>query len=331
MTRRAACAVSALCVLSACGDSILDAGSDRPHGPLPVDERNPIILANDGPRDNWDGEFAMVFASRGKIDLLAIIVNTAPYYPLIEDNVQGWRDMVKSARASGMRNIPDPTGSIGPILQRPANGDVSATEPNHSEGARLIIDAAHRLSQPLRPVVVATGGRLTDIADAYLLDPTIADQVVVVASLGQSAPDGSSAVMGEPNGQIDPWADEIVARKFRYVQVNAYYAQQDDIPIARTAELPANPFGAWIASKLADILPMLVATDQNSIVACAFPDFALNVVRMSEAGAGPPPAGTWPTLSPNSGGPSWVVTRGNNALATARFWEGLKDPMTYGR
>jgi hypothetical protein len=318
-------------VLSACGGSILDAGSDRLHGPLPVDERNPIILANDGPRDNWDGEFAMVLASRGKIDLLAIIVNTAPYYPLIEDNVQGWRDMVKAARASGMRNIPDPTTSVGPILQRPANSDVSVTEPNHSEGARLIIDAAHRLSQPLRPVVVATGGRLTDIADAYLIDPSIADLVVVVASLGQSAPDGSSAVMSIPNGEIDPWADEIVLRKFRYVQVNAYYAQQGDIPSARVGELPANPFGAWMTSKLADILPTPVATDQNSVIACGFPDFALNVVRMSEANAAPPPAGTSPTLSPNTGGRSWVVTRGNNTLATARFWEGLKDPMTYGR
>jgi hypothetical protein len=330
VSRIAICAVSALSVLSACGGSILDAGSDRLHGPLPIDERNPIILANDGPHDNWDGEFAMVLASRGRINLLAIIVNTAPYYPLIEDNVQGWRDMVKAARASGMRNIPDPTTSIGPILQRPANGDVSVTEPNHSEGARLIIDAAHRLSQPLRPIVVATGGRLTDIADAYLIDPSIADLVVVVASLGQSASDGSGAVMSIPNGEIDPWADEIVLRKFRYVQVNAYYAQQGDIPSARVGELPANPFGAWMTSKLADILSTSVATDQNSIIACAFPDFALNVVRMSEASATPPPAGTSPTLSPNFVGNGWVVNRGNNALATARFWEGLKDPTTYG-
>jgi hypothetical protein len=164
-----------------------------------------------------------------------------------------------------------------------------------------------------------------------LIDPSIADLVVVVASLGQSAPDGSSAVMSIPNGEIDPWADEIVLRKFRYVQVNAYYAQQGDIPSARVGELPANPFGAWMTSKLADILPTPVATDQNSVIACGFPDFALNVVRMSEANAAPPPAGTSPTLSPNTGGRSWVVTRGNNTLATARFWEGLKDPMTYGR
>jgi hypothetical protein len=40
----------------------LDAGGDKPRGQLPVDDRNPIILCNDGSSDNWAGEYAMLFA-----------------------------------------------------------------------------------------------------------------------------------------------------------------------------------------------------------------------------------------------------------------------------
>jgi hypothetical protein len=329
---RALCAVAAMTLPLACGGGTLDAGSDHPRGPLPVDERNPILVSNDGPYDNWDGEYALTLASLGKINLVGIIVNSSINYPDIVANVQGWRDMVQAARDSGMRNIPDPTTTVdGPPLQRPADGLIDSTQPNHTEGGRLIVDAAHRLSQPLRPIVVATGGRLTEVADAYLLDPSIANEVVVVSSLGHVSSDGTTAAMDSPNGDLDPWADEIVVRKFRYVQVVAYYAQQDDIPSTMLADLPANPFRTWIASKLDKIIPSPVAaSDQNSVIACAFPDFALDIVRMSEASPTPPPAGVTPTLGQNAAGNSWIVTQGNNALTSARFWQALTDPTTYG-
>ncbi len=335
MIGRALCALAAVSLLAcgACGSTTLDAGSDRPQGPLPVDERDPLILSNDGPYDNWDGEYALVLASAGKINLVGIVVNSSIIYPNLADNVQGWRDMVQAARASGMRNIPDPTASVDdPPLQPPANGDIESTAPNHSEGGRLIVDAVHRLGQPLRPIVVATGGRLTEVADAYLLDPSIADEVVVVSSLGQVSPDATTATMSEPNGDLDPWADEIVARKFRFVQVVAYYAQQDDIPSAKIADIPANAFRTWIASKIPQIFPFPAhqASDQNSVIACAFPDFPLDIVRMSELSPTPPPAGMTPTLGQSAGGNSWIVTKANNALASERFWQALTDPTTYG-
>jgi hypothetical protein len=316
-------------LLVACGSAQLDAGSDQPRGPLPIDSRNPVILANDGARDNWDGEYALTFAARGEIDLLGIIVTATLYYPDIDSNVQGWRDMVKAARDSGLQHLPDPSASIGPPLVRPANDEIDATEPNHSEGARFIIDEANARSQPLRPIVIAVGGRLTEIADAYLLDPSVAARVVVVASLGGAAADGSSAAMTVPNGDLDPWADEIVLRKFRYVQVDAFYAQEDDITADRAPELPSNSFGAWIEGKLGDILATPSAADQNSVIACALPDFALDLTRMSEASVAPPPAGASPTLAPDPTGNGWVVTRGDNAEASARFWQELTDPATF--
>jgi hypothetical protein len=120
------------------------------------------------------------------MQLAGIIVNATVNYPSIDSNMQGWRAMAAAARASGMRNIPDPIASIGPVLERPADGNIDETPPNRSEGALLILDTARRLSRPLRPIVVATGGELTDIADAYLIDHSVVDQLVVVSSLGHT-------------------------------------------------------------------------------------------------------------------------------------------------
>jgi hypothetical protein len=317
----------------ACGSSTLDAGSDRPHGPLPVDERNPVILSNDGARDNWSGELALVLSSLGKIDLRGIIVNAGPPYPVLDDNVQAWGEMLQAAKDSGMRNLPALTPSVDdPPLQRPADDDIASTVPNGSAGAKLIVDTARRLSEPLRPLVVAFGGRPTEVADAYLLDPSIADKVVVLASLGSASSNGSSAVMGGPNGDIDPWADEIIARKLRYVQVDTYYAQQDDVPDALVQMLPDNAFSAWIKAKLTDILPYpdYHAADQDSLIAAVFPDFALSFARLSEQSPTPPPAGQFPALAADPTGNCWAVSHGDTATASARFQAALLNPATYG-
>src|SRR4051812_30807660 len=141
----------------------LDAGSTGPHGLLPVDERNPIVLVNDGADDNWQGEYAVLLANGGGPKLAGIVVNARSPRPDIQANVAGWRDLVAAARASGLQNIPDPIASIGAALVRPASGDMSATQPNRSEGARFIVDASKQLSLPHRPLVIVTGGALTDV------------------------------------------------------------------------------------------------------------------------------------------------------------------------
>jgi hypothetical protein len=314
--------------VAACANVDLDAGADHPRGPLPVDQRNPLILANDGARDNWQGEFAMTLASAGQLQLAGIVVDASAIYPSLADNLADWRAMADAARASGMRGIPDPLASAAPPLVRPASGDIDATAPNVSDGARFIVDTSAQLAAPVRPVVVATGGRLTDLADAYLIDHSVADRVVIVTSSGQT--NGQTISTGWPNGDLDPWATTIVVAKFRYVQVNAYYAQADDVPPSRAADLPSNPFGAWLASKLGDILKMQTATDQNAVSASAMATFALDVLRASAIDA-TPSAGQTPVLTAGTPGGVWSVARGDNAGATVRFWQLLKDPSTFGR
>jgi hypothetical protein len=316
------------CATLACCGGTLNAGSDETHGLIPVDERNPILLCNDGPTDNWQGEYALLFANAGST-LAGIIVNDSAAWPNIDDNIAGWRAMVAAAKASGMKNAPDPVASIGPPLVRPGNGDIDSTQPNRSEGARFIVDAAQRLSLSYRPLVVATGGRLTDVADAYLLDKSLPERIVVVSSLGTTGSDGGA--MGIPNGEMDPWADTIVVQRFRYVQVSAYYDQTTDVPPSLLSELPNNAFGSWIMSKQAHILNQLVAADQVSVIASALPAFVLEVEQVRQNGSANLPLGEAPTLGLDPSGRGWLVTRSAGALATARLWQLLLDGKTYGR
>ena len=126
--RLRACAIWFIAV-AGCGGT-LDAGADAPHGPLPVDERNPVILNNDGPTDNWQGEFALLLASARRLELVGIVINDSSAWPDLGANLTGWNELVAAARASGMRNAPDPLASAGAPLARPLDGNIDATIPN---------------------------------------------------------------------------------------------------------------------------------------------------------------------------------------------------------
>jgi hypothetical protein len=316
-------ALAALAVAAAACGGTLDAGSDS-HGLLPVDERNPIILCNDSFQENWQGEYAILLANTGGPALGGIIVTSSLPWPNIDSNLAGWKQMVKAARDSGLQNIPDPIASVGPTLVRPSDGNIDATQPNRSAGANLMVDASRRLARPYRPVVIVTGTRLTDVADAYLADLTLPDRVVVVSSLGATTSSGGE--MGVPNGEMDTWADVIVAKKFRYVQVSAYYDQLTDVPSSILPQLPANSFTSWIAAKQPNIWDNPLAADQVSVAATAIPGFVSQVARVKQQGVS---AANYPALAVDPAGPGWLVTSSVGAMATARFWRALLDPATF--
>jgi hypothetical protein len=308
-----------------------DAGSNHPHGKLPlVDERNPILLVNDSESENWQGEYAMLLANGGGPKLVGIVVGTSPNAPDVQSNITDWRTLVAAARASGLRGIPDPAESVGDLLKRPASGAIRETSPNHSGGANAILAAAASYSLPYRPLVVVTGGRLTDVADAYLIDPTVAERVVVVSSLGRLTDSG--ATMGNPNGEMDPWADVIVATGFPgYIQVSAFYDQTGDVPASRLSELPAdNPFAEWIVAKQSKIWSLPAAADQVAVAAVGIPGFASDVRRVSavvQADGGA--ATTGPDLAHDPNGRSWLVHQVAGPQAAKRFWDLLLDPKTF--
>ena len=304
-----------------CGGGLLDGGYDTPHGALPIDERNPVLLTNDGGHDNWDGEVAVALSGSGRATLLGFIVNESGYWPDINANLLEWNGLVDAARASGI-SVPSPISSPATPLEMPASGVIEDTTPNGSAGAQFIVATAHRVGRTYRPIVVATGGGLTEVADAYLLDHSIVDLVVVVSSLG--GPNGSDAIMGYPNGEIDPWADAIVAARYRYIQVNAYYDQAEDIPDSQVAQLPNNALGQWIAAKRSMLLPGSTPCDQISVMAALVPSFAQRVVRMSKSGTVSLKGGeTVPAFSDHANGNVWVVSGGDSAGAKDAFWQAL--------
>src|SRR6185369_13730662 len=72
---------AAALLTAACEGGNIDAGRDAPPlGILPVDQRNPLIVANDGATDNWSGEYAMLMANSGGPRLVGIIVNPSAYH-----------------------------------------------------------------------------------------------------------------------------------------------------------------------------------------------------------------------------------------------------------
>ena len=323
--RREVCSAARLPLLLsfavvACGGT-LDAGWDQPKGLLPVDDRNPIVICNDGHLDNWQGEYAMLLSNSSGLSLAGIVVSTGGVWQDLGENLAGWQQMVAAARQGGLRNIPDPVTSESPPLVQPSDGNIDSTEPNNSEGARFIVDTSRQLALPLRPLAVVTGGKLTDVADAYLMDHTLSDRVVVVSSLGSVKSDGGE--MGVPNGEMDTWADIIVAQKLRYVQVSAFYEQSADMPSSLLEKLPANAFTAWIESKQPEVWSdVLVAADQVGVLAVAIPEFVSAVTRVVQEGVS---SDGFPLLPSDPSGQVQLVTEVDGAVATTRFQEMLMD------
>jgi hypothetical protein len=316
-----------LALLACACTRTLDAGHNR-RGLLPVDQRNPAILYQDDWSGDWLGEYAVLFAAHGGPPLAGIVVNASSIWTDLNINASGWKDLVTAARSSGLESVPDVTPSAGAPLVRPADGQIDSTTANGSAGAHLIVDASSRLSMPGRPVVVVCGTSLTDVADAYLLDHGVVDRVVVVAALGSYvAPNG---IMGGPNGDMDPWADWIVAQKLRYIQISAYYDQSADVPADKLPSLPSNPLGDRIRAKQPNIIPITTAADQVALLAVALPAFAVAVEAVSPDVAAGFDATQGPRLLPDAGGRDLVVTTVAGQLAAPGFWDMLLDSQTFG-
>jgi len=320
VSHRLATSLVVAVTVAGCGGQ-LDAGSDVLHGSLPVDERSAVVVVNDGALDNWQGEYAAILAAAGRLRFVGLVVNSTSEYPSVETNVTGYREMINAGRESGMRHLPDPTASIAPALMQPASGSIEDTVPNRSEGARLLLQAAAAYGSAVHPLAIATGGALTDVADAYLMDPSLAERAVVVSSLGQTDGDGASTF--NPNGGHDTWATFIVTSRLRLVQDNGYYDQLLDVPDAEANELPRNPFGRWMSAKRPDLLDLVLACDQITVLAVALPWFSSGVTHLRVDDADPM------QLVPDAAGQIWHVAQSDSARARSEIWTILKDPSTF--
>ncbi|HSO74358.1 MAG TPA: nucleoside hydrolase, partial [Blastocatellia bacterium] len=166
-----------------------------------------VVYDNDAVRDTYTDDYVMALASVGKIRLRGMTTSSsfAPYNHYVPAGTTkaelGLRQHgINLARRSGLTGIPDATLGTEGHLKRPASGNISDTARLGSPGTDLILQAAAEAS-PVQPLIVLMGGPLTVVADAYLANPGLISNNVVVYYLG-----GMRAA-GDPGGDYNSWAD----------------------------------------------------------------------------------------------------------------------------
>ena len=298
---------------------------------IPYDNSNPVIYDNDSHEDVYTDEYIMALASSGYIDLRGIIT-TASYVdkwqePEVQYDLQarGREEIVEIARRSGMKNIPDAVRGPSKRLKKPLSGSIYDTIPIDTPGSRLIVKEA-KLASTEKPLVVIMGGQSTVVADAYLLDNSIADKVIVAWLVGEGA-DGS-ALYGY-NGWADAWGTYIIATKFTVVAFGPDYLNTAIVPKKRLQELPETELRQYMIKlglphvnlpdeKDFDVQPAIALVRQDYIKAVerkSFLDFGENEV---------------PILKDDMNGNVYMVTKLDSEVATNEWWRTLKDISSYG-
>ncbi len=298
---------------------------------LPYDRSCPVVYDNDDHRDTYADEFLLALASAGEIDLRGMITTTPcgidnPLVPEedFEAFVAGRAEIVAKARRSGLGNLPDPVAGPCRALRRPPSSRIDDTVPIDTPGSRLIVEEA-RKADPDAPLVILTGGPLTAVADAYLLDPGIAEHVVVASLLG------TRDDMADYNGATDAWAAYIVLERLRYVQFPAGCGPAS-VPKARLRQLPDTELRQWMIEKHhpTNGLPAEQDADGPPAISLVRPDYVLEVRPIAfshflEARGNP----TVPVFRAGGTGRATVVTHVSSELATAEFWRVLGNPAAY--
>lgn len=189
--------------------------SQTARAPVFFGPENPVVFVNDQPNDVYVDGYILALAANREIQLRGLVSSGVDCKCSAGDNYprtntpETRRAWVSAAREAGFQNIPDPIeGTQGPKLVKPASGKPEDTRPIGSPGTSLIVQEARRAS-PATPLLVIVSGPITTVADAYATDPSIADKVVVsfLAGHGENLDDW--------NAVADPWATEIVVRRFR--------------------------------------------------------------------------------------------------------------------
>ena len=86
--------------------------------------------------------------------------------------------MLRTAKESGLTNIPEPVIGSKVTIRKPASGNADETQFERSTGSALIISEAKKAT-PEKPLLVFVGGSCTTIASAWLTDRTITDRMIV--------------------------------------------------------------------------------------------------------------------------------------------------------
>lgn len=251
---------------------------------LPFHTVTTVIYDNDDHRDVYTDEYLIALSHLGEIDLKGIITTYAANDREYRLFVKGRQDIVNKAAESGLTNLPHAMAGTNQRLARPASNRIEDTVPLDLPASRFILEQA-QMATSANPIIFVTGGQLTTIADAYLLQPSIADKIIVSGIFGVRQKDY--------NAGLDGWAWTIVLSRFRVFAVpigppgqrGTVYMKPPHVPKERIkSELPQTvPFFRWMFEKQhpSNPLPDEHDYDGQAAIPLACPDYITQVKRWS--------------------------------------------------
>ncbi|SEQ44942.1 Inosine-uridine preferring nucleoside hydrolase [Epilithonimonas lactis] len=136
--------------------------------------------------------------------------------------------------------------------------------PNISEGAKDIVAEAMKADEK-NPLFIVCGAGLTEVASAYLMEPKIADKIVVVWIGGPEYPDLATPPPGytplEYNLGIDIKAAQVVFNESNLniwqIPRNAYRQTLMSYAELVTKVKPEGKTGAYLTKKIEDLMEMV--------------------------------------------------------------------------
>jgi hypothetical protein len=300
---------------------------------LPYDHTNPVIYDNDCHCDVYTDEILFALSSAGELDVRGFITTT-PANPAVtqetyELDCVSREEMIRMARNSGMKNVPPHFRGPSRALEKPESEKIEDTSAIDTPGSRLIVQEAQKASAE-RPLVLVMGGPLTVAADAFLLDNSIADKVVI-SWLGGNFDDMNDGY----NGWIDPWAAYIVIQKMRLVQFPGGYGMPDT-PKSDFEQLPNSVLRQWMIDKrLPHVNPLPESLnkdwDGQPVISMLRKDYVLEMKKVVFSHFIVCPDGSrMPAFREVAEGNAIVVTQASESVATEEWWKAMSSTAAWG-
>ncbi|HUJ10320.1 MAG TPA: carbohydrate-binding protein [Verrucomicrobiae bacterium] len=300
---------------------------------LPYDHTCPVVYDNDSHDDMYTDEYLLALASAGSIALKGMITSSCgwsePLFPdpvfVFEWPLAGRSEIVGKALRSGMTNAPTPVAGSGVALVKPVSGVIEDTAPVDTPGAHLIVDQANNASAS-QPLVVIMGAPPTTVASAYLLDNSITDRVVL-AWLGGGPGENQ---MQNYNDVVDPWATQIVVRRFRTYLFGPVFDQSPVVTKSDLAALlPHTELRQWMIDKNLPNANLPNGRDHDAPPAITLmrPDYIVGAETKSFDYAD---ANGNVFLKDDANGNVMMVTNVNESIGTSEWWRALTNLAAYG-
>lgn len=298
---------------------------------FPYSKSNPVWIDNDAALDTYTHDYLFALAHLGEINVVGLSVS-APIAPFRSSvtaaiwNSEFWNGTVANvaaARNSGLKNIPDPVVGIMGHLAQPTNSVIESTVKKNTAGTKAFVAAA-RACTPQLPLLVIVGGPLSIAADACLVDPTIADKVII-GWLNRLTPNF--------NSWQDPWALFIVLQRMRMVlfDFHPYSTHLPAVPRTRIlSDLPPSPLRQFMYDKdIANGGALGYDGDGPPAVAIMRSDFVTQLQSIQWSGSFVNYDGhNHPTMTTGGTGRIQFAASVNAQIGTNEFWRALKGALS---